>query len=285
MLLTHTCGLAADFLDPATLRWSDAIGRSTSHLHWNIDGLTTPFRFNPGESWLYGSGVDWAGIVLERVTGQRLGEYMEANIFSPLQMKETGFWPAQFENALQRQATWTFRDQLGTLHHQTPFTPEEHELEAGGSGLYSTPHDFSSFLEGFLEGKLVSRATLSEMFRPQLARKPQVTLNKHAYHPLTKNVFAPEFPHGMDLNFGIGGVLNLSDVPGKRRAGSMAWSGLVNSRWWVDPKSRLTGVLVVNISPPGDPVVAKLYHELEQEVYASITELKLLRNRHPRTKL
>lgn len=55
------------------MRWSESIGRTAGHMDWSRDGFTTPFRFPPGNSWLYGSGVDWAGLLLEQVTGLSLG--------------------------------------------------------------------------------------------------------------------------------------------------------------------------------------------------------------------
>lgn len=39
------------------------------------------------------------------------------------------------------------------------------------------------------------------------------------------------YPVGMPSNFAFGGMLNLEDIPGKRKAGSMMWSGVANSHW------------------------------------------------------
>lgn len=231
MLLTHTVGIAADFLDPPTMRWSNSIGRTARHLDWSRDGLNTPLRFPPGDSWLYGSGVDWAALVLENITGLTLGQYMQVNIFDTLKMKDSGFWPGKLTHTASRQAAWSIRTAAGTLEPGLPLTPEEHELEAGGTGLYSTATDFAHFLLGLAQGKLVAQTTLNEMFTPQLTLRQKATLNKHSYHPIVRNTFTPEFPDGLEVDFGIGGIINVVDVVGKRRAGSMAWSGIANSRW------------------------------------------------------
>lgn len=232
MLLTHTVGIAADFLDPATTKWSKSIGRTAWHMSWNRQGFTTPFRFAPGEGWLYGSGVDWAGLVLEQVTGTRLGEYMQQHIFEPLGMHDSGFWPDKLPETASRRAGWSRRNAVtGVLEPGTRFTPEYHEVEAGGTGIYSTAADFATFLLGLTACRLISRTIVDAMFTPQLLPKQKAMMNKHVYHPVVRNTFTPEFPNQIELDFGLGGLINMVDVPGKRRAGSMAWNGLINSRW------------------------------------------------------
>lgn len=157
---------------------------------------------------------------------------MQANIFDPLGMADSGFWPSRLPHVASRQTTWTVRTADGRLEPAAPLAPASHELEAGGSGVYSTASDFVRFLHGLANGGLLlSEDAVQEMFRPQLTPRQKAVLNKHAYHPVVRNTFTPEFPEGLELDFGIGGLLNVVDVPKKRRVGSMAWSGLANSRW------------------------------------------------------
>lgn len=72
-------------------KWPLATGRTSSSLDQTREGWSTPLKFRPSQSWQYGSGIDWAGLVLEKVTGQRLEAYMSEKIFKPLNMKETTF--------------------------------------------------------------------------------------------------------------------------------------------------------------------------------------------------
>ncbi|KAM6522988.1 hypothetical protein FALCPG4_012594 [Fusarium falciforme] len=90
-LLCHTSGMSYDFVDPDLQKWSRIVGRTAGFLDQTREGWNTPLRFRPGESWQYGSGIDWAGQVLETVTGQSLGSYMSENIFKPLGMSDTTF--------------------------------------------------------------------------------------------------------------------------------------------------------------------------------------------------
>ncbi|KPM45688.1 hypothetical protein AK830_g782 [Neonectria ditissima] len=269
ILLTHTLGLGYDIADPNLVKWSKSIGRTATNLDWTREGFNTPLKFAPGEGWYYGAAVDWAGQVLERLTGQTLGEYMQENIFDPLGMNDTGFWPEKLPQTADRTVACTYREGDKLKPGALP-PPKEHEMESGGAGIFSTAHDYGIFFRGFLQGKLVEVETIRTMFTPQLNEAQTAMLEAICYNPEIQDGFAPEFPRGLKLNHGIGGVINVEDVPGKRRKGSLMWSGMCNSRWWIDRESGIAGVLVLNVQPHGDPVVKRLYHELELAVYDAL---------------
>jgi CubicO group peptidase (beta-lactamase class C family) len=89
--MSHTSGSSYDITDPLIKKWSSPIGRSTNTLSRALEGWDTSFRFQPGMSWIYGAGFDWAGQALEKVTGQTLGAYLSENVFTPLAMEDTTF--------------------------------------------------------------------------------------------------------------------------------------------------------------------------------------------------
>ncbi|KAM0335017.1 hypothetical protein ACHAQA_000051 [Verticillium albo-atrum] len=271
MLLTHTVGLGYDLADPDLTRWSQSIGRKATNLDWSLDGFDTPTKFVPGEGWYYGTAVDWAGQLLEALTGDSLGTYLQSQVLDPLKMRDTGFWPEKLPGAQQRAVAWSARgNDKTTLNPGPKVTPASHEVESGGAGLYSTAEDYSLFLQGLLSGALVSEATIGDMFTPQLDARQAGMLNAIAgyFH----DMFAPEFPVDMKLNHGLGGIMNMLDVEGKRRKGSLMWSGMCNGHWWIDRETGIAGVLVVNVLPHGDPVVIKLYDELERAVYSELLQ-------------
>ncbi|KAK4152316.1 hypothetical protein C8A00DRAFT_16356, partial [Chaetomidium leptoderma] len=86
----------------------------------------------------------------------------------------------------------------------------------------------------------------------------------------------PELPENSPVDHGVGGVLNMADVEGKRRKGSLMWAGMCNSRWasrllaWIDPETGIGAVLLVNVIPYGDATVLKLHEELERAVYEEL---------------
>ncbi|KAF9878197.1 beta-lactamase [Colletotrichum karsti] len=267
MLLTHTVGLGYDLADDELMRWHKAVGRKVTNLDWSLEGFTTPLKFKPGEGWFYGTAVDWAGQVLEKVTGKTLGEYMTENIFEPLGMKDTGFWPEKLPHVAERTAAWAYRgeDQV-TLGPGPRPCAEKHPVESGGAGLFTTAADYAKFLHALLTHKIVKKETVDEMFRPQLDEKIARTLEKEVF----RWHGAVEFERDMGLSYGLSGCINMRDAIGKRKKGSMTWSGMANSHWWMDRESGIAAALFVQLMPFGDPVVVKLYDELERAVYKDL---------------
>ncbi|ATY64310.1 Beta-lactamase transpeptidase [Cordyceps militaris] len=276
-LLTHTSGFSYEFADPTLLKWSRQQKRPVWRMSWSREEVSTPLRFPPGASWGYGVGTDWAGLALEAVTGRTLNDYMGERIFRPLGMTDSGFRRAQLPQTAARTVRAATRDpKTGALADAASWVmPTDHEVDSGGGGLFTTASDYASFLRGLLAGTALRSDTFREMLTPQLDDATAAYLQVLAFHPSVHDTFAPEFTGDpIPLNHGLGGLLNLVDVPGKRRAGSMAWSGMHNCRWWIDPKTAIAAVLVVNIRPNGDPVVAKLYDELELATYEALASTK-----------
>ncbi|KAG5946206.1 hypothetical protein E4U59_004261 [Claviceps monticola] len=281
-LLTHTSGASYEFSDSVLTKWARTMpGRDLSRIQWSRQEITNPLRFGPGEAWSYSTGLDWAGLLLETVTGTSLGQYMQANIFDRLGMTDTGFWPDHIPHAAARTAANTKRRTDLTLGPASSPTPEKHDLESGGAGLFTTAADFACLLRELLrvtqhgtqnDSSVISAQTAREMLTPQLDEAQARSLHRKIYNPSAHSTFAPEFEVGQPLNYGLGGMLNMQNVPGKRRAGSIAWSGILNSRWWLDPKTGIAAVLIVNVQPNGDPVAATLYDELERAVYAHVVD-------------
>ncbi|KAM3541215.1 hypothetical protein ARSEF1564_005840 [Beauveria bassiana] len=276
-LLTHTAGFSYEFADPLLLKWSRQQKRPVWRMSWSREEVSTPLRFAPGESWGYGVNTDWAGLVLEAVTGRTLNDYMGEHIFRPLGMSDSGFRRAQLPQTARRTVRAAVRNpKTGELDDASTWVmPTDHEVDSGGGGLFTTAHDYAAFLRGLLAAKVLKSGTVQEMLRPQLDDAKAGYLEVIAFHPSVHKTFAPEFTGGpIPLNHGLGGLVNMVDVPGKRRAGSMAWSGMHNCRWWIDAKTGIAAVLVVNIRPNGDPVVAKLYDELELATYEALASSK-----------
>lgn len=233
-LLTHTVGLCYDIADPIMVKWSNAVGRKSTNLDYTLEGWNTPLVFTPGEGWYYGSAIDWAGQVLEKVTGQKLGQYMAENIFQPLGMTDTTFRRDSLQHVQGRRVECSLRDaETGKLTETPHPVPADPPVESGGAGLYTTAADHVKVLQALLkaacEDGIVKRQTVEEMFTPQLNETQSEMLKSitDSFH----DAMAPEFEPGMPLNHGISGIINLLDAPGKRRKGSMMWLGMANGHW------------------------------------------------------
>ncbi|KAI6353947.1 hypothetical protein MCOR25_008820 [Pyricularia grisea] len=247
-LLAHTSGLAydatSDELHPA---WRDTLPssnpRATSNLIFPnpMDirmQFHTPLVFSPGEAgkWCYGSGLDWAGRVIERANGEALslGAYMEKYIFAPLGMRSATFRPTDKDRLIHRDD----RDaETGAVVPGSTegFAHVDVVDECGGSGLYVTAQDYAGVLEALLrdDGVLLSSEATGELFRPQLAdaEHPDVQAKLAEGQDVKAMLMDGGDRARVTWNHGLGGLVALDNVPGKFRGGVMAASGMINSFW------------------------------------------------------
>merc|ERR1711977_707498 len=92
-LLSHTSGLGYTFFNPELKKVG--LPRGIDEFSGRIEDLDPILLFEPGSKFNYGTGIDWACVLVERVTGQSLSEYINANVFSPLSIKNMSFFPPQ----------------------------------------------------------------------------------------------------------------------------------------------------------------------------------------------
>ncbi len=79
-----------------------------------------------------------------------------------------------------------------------------------------------------------------------------------------------EFFPGMIKKWGLGFMINTESVPGRRGAGSLAWAGLGNTYFWIDPDEGVAGVILTQLIPFADPKVLALFEQFETAVYAAL---------------
>jgi CubicO group peptidase (beta-lactamase class C family) len=269
-LLTHTAGFTYDVWDANTGKYAKAMQtphRSTG----KVASLRTPLAFDPGERWLYGINIEWTGLLIERVSGQPVEEYFRDKIFGPLDMKDSTYVTTEAQRT--RQARLHTRQADGSLAIQPlePLTTKAEFFSCGGP-LYSTPRDYLTFTRMLLNGgsfngaRILKPETVALMAQNHTGNIPCGVL-KSEMKNLSYDVDL--FP-GQDLRWGLGYMLNLQAGPNGRSAGTLSWGGLFNTYYWIDPKKRVTGLIMTQILPFADPRVLKAYGELERGVYATI---------------
>lgn len=78
-----------------------------------------------------------------------------------------------------------------------------------------------------------------------------------------------EFFPGMVKKWGLSFLINTGDVPDGRAAGSLAWAGVHNTFFWIDPSSRVAAVLMMQLLPANDPSVLETLVGFEAAVYGT----------------
>lgn len=257
-LLTHTSGLAYTAWDPLLAKYRQAKPAPTGLL---------PLRFDPGTGWTYGTSLDWAGRLVETISGLNLEEYFQRHIFAPLGMKDTSFLLPHTK--FPRLVTNRRRQRNGLLRPdpRRPIPPAK--TFNGGYGLYSTAPDYAKFLQfilrptSILQPKTVSLMTVNQI---GLLDVPALPTSDPA---VTANLRLNPDPQARD-KFTFGFLLNPVAYPGGRSAGSLAWAGSNNAFYWIDPARQLCAVLLMQLQPFLDPAAVSTLRAFEKAVYRSL---------------
>ncbi len=267
-LLTHTAGFAYEFWSEDVLRYQQAKDLPQIDSCENA-ALTTPLLFDPGERWCYGINSDWAGKMVEAVSGQRLGAFMTEHILKPLGMASTAFKITPDMRA--RLAKVHQRGDDGTCAVLDTEVSQEPEFEMGGGGLYSTVGDYLRFVRLFLNrGVVGGRALLKpdtvEALSVNQMGDCRVSALQTAMPGESQDA---EFFPGMPQTWSLGFMINMDQAPTGRSAGSLAWAGLANTYFWIDPVRGIGGVYATQVLPFADDRALSLYNAFEAAVYAA----------------
>jgi len=241
-----------------------------------------PLLFAPGDAWDYSVGIDWAGIMVERLNGNiTLQAYLEKNIWGPLEVKSMTFHPTSNPAILEKLVDMSERaggvtpyhlaaDPEGKVGYTTnrAWNMESTPGCSGGAGGYGAPYDYQKMLQSICsdDGKLLKSSTIDEMFKPQLSDAARQSLMEKLAVPEMNQAYGG-LPAGTKVDWGIGGILVMEDLPGRRK-GSMSWGGYPNLLWWIDRESGMSGIYGSNFTPPGDLKTISLFYMWEKEMYA-----------------
>ncbi len=266
-LLTHTAGFGYDIWNADLLRYSRDMGIPAAR-SGKLAGLAMPLTFDPGERWQYGINIDWAGRMVEAASGEDLESYFRNHIFAPLAMGDTGFIVRPDMEA--RLATVHARQAEGLVPLHVEANPPR-EFFPGGGGLYSTAHDYMRFLRMLLNGGALDGARV--LASQTVALMEENHMGEIDVEPMRSVVSSSSndcelFP-GMRKKWGLSFLINTEPVPGGRSAGSLAWAGLNNTYYWLDPTRRVAGAVFTQILPFADAAVLRLLDAFERAVYRS----------------
>jgi CubicO group peptidase (beta-lactamase class C family) len=241
LLLTHQSGLSYDATHPKLMEWMKVKGLESSRSGKLLERFNRPMVFEPGEGWMYGPSIDYAGLLIERITGGTLEDYMKKNLWEPLGVKDMTFYLSKRPDLKARMAEMTFRDEETSKVRKTDmYLPYQNESGAevedcmGGQSVFTSPSDYLKVLQALLttdeNEKILKKETVEMFFSPQLTPEGSSMINAILQDDMTNNAMGGT-PKEMKKDWGLGGLLLCGDSPDGKKEGTMLWGGLPNLIW------------------------------------------------------
>lgn len=266
-LFLHTSGLGYEFFSQDDLQYRTAKEIPTI-VSCEFPSIRTVLLHDPGERWTYGVNIDWLGLVVEALRGQRLGEVMKERIFAPLGMADIGF--TMSESMRDRRVTIHERAANGALSPLPELVlPQPPAMDCGGHGLYATVGEYMKFIRMLLNdgagphGRVLRPETVALMARDGLGSLECTGWSTSIPSLANAGSFFPGVPKGWAYTF----MTNRAPTPSGRPANSLAWAGLANSFYWIDRQTGIGGYWATQLLPFQDCVSYPQFVEFETAVY------------------
>jgi methyl acetate hydrolase len=268
-LMTHTAGFAYNMWNGDVMRYLEKTGTPSTRSGLNAS-LRLPIMTDPGTRWEYGINIDWVGKAVEAVSQQRLDVYLRDHLFSPLDMTDTAYRIGDTQR--KRLVRVHARGADGSLTPIAFEVEQNPEFYAGGGGLYGTAGDYIKFTQmilnkGHANGhQLLKPETVATMGENHIGDLNVSGLT--SYGAATSNDI--EFFPGMTKKWGLSFLINTARTPEGRSPGSLAWAGLGNTYYWIDPSRDISGVILMQVLPFGDKKCLETFAGFERGVYARL---------------
>jgi len=248
-LLRHTSGLTYGIfgLTPVDLKYRAANVLDKSATLKEMAGKLgeIPLLYQPGTRFHYSVSTDVLGHVVERASGQTLGDFFAERIFRPLDMCDTAFHVAKDKS--DRFAT-NYGPKLfgGGMKIVDDAATSDYlkapKMQSGGGGLVSTARDYMRFCQMIAGGgklgdvRLLKEETVKEMTRNQLPDEA---------YPIALGGKR----HGVGFGLGFSVVVEKTEYSRHQRVGEFGWGGAASTHFWLSPKDDLAVVVLSQRMP------------------------------------
>ncbi|HXA22317.1 MAG TPA: serine hydrolase domain-containing protein [Acetobacteraceae bacterium] len=207
-----------------------------------LDRLASaPLLYQPGTVWDYGLSIDVIGLVVEAISGQSLGAFLEQRLFRPLGMVDTSFQVPP--DKVARLARPLPRDPDTGAPQSVPDRAQALRFECGGGGLASTALDYLRFAQMLLGGGVLDETRI-------LGRKTVEAMRTNRMTPDIENRIAALDPNSDGYDFGLTVAVRARASTLMGSPGEFYWNGAYGTLWWADPVEDLAVVFMAQV--PGE---------------------------------
>ena len=216
-----------------------------------------PLDFQPGAEWAYSAlaGIEVLGRIVEVASGLTFDQFLRQRLFEPLGMKDTAFYPAA--DRAPHVVTLYERTPTGLGRIDVPGWLATKTLFSGGGGLWSTAEDYLQFAQMLVNGGELNGRRI-------LAPRTVERMASNHVGDLFSSSGRTGGREGMGFGLTVEVVLDAVAASDPRSTGSFGWGGAFGTNFWVDPKEKLVGVLMVQT--PGGTLRADFQNAVMQAI-------------------
>jgi len=230
-----------------------------------------PLVAQPGTRWKYSVSVDIQGMIIEKLTGMSLGDFMQQRIFTPLKMTDTGFWlPAQKMDSLASLYLWGPKQKklIPAEGFMVLDITKPPVVASGGGGLVSTNADYARFAQMLLNG--------GELEGQRILKPETVKLMRTNMLSDTIMKSDPSFNTAKGRGFGLDFAVVLDSAKaGPYGEGTYSWGGAAGTWFWIDPTNDLFFLGMIHIlNKGGDPAIKDIDDDSAKLVYGALVDPK-----------
>ncbi len=271
-LLNHSAGfgygLGGD--DPVNTAFRDMEVLSSPDLDVMMAKIKDiPLLFQPGEQWAYSVAVDIQGYIVQKLSGQKFGEFLEQHIFQPLAMSDTRFYVREQDRA-RFADVYRWEESLGKLARNEPRADrpgyfDANRMESGGGGLVSSTHNYARFLQmlvngGELDGKrIISQQSVDTMRTNNL--RDGLLLRGTDTRP-------GQAGQGFGVDFAV--IFDPAAANSPQGAGTYYWAGAAGTWFWIDPVHNMYFIGMIQAQGPRRPGSANMGNVARDIIYAGL---------------
>ncbi len=240
-LLRHTSGLSYGFFGNSMVKtaYDDArlLAEDLDNAAFAEKIAKLPLAWQPGTTWEYSHSTDILGRVVEVASGQSLYQFEKQRILDPLGMSDTAFY-VRDSSKFARVAEPFADDRNFGLHADFNDPRVAQKWESGGGGMVSTAMDYARFAQMMLNGGT---------FDGKRYLSPKTVAFMASDHLGPNMVRTPLYLPGPGHGFGLGVAVRTStgEVVYPADIGTFWWGGAGGTYFWIDPKSDLIVVLML----------------------------------------
>jgi CubicO group peptidase (beta-lactamase class C family) len=269
-LLNHSAGFGYGLSgnDPVNNMFRDRNVLAATDLNDMIARMSDiPLLFQPGEEWYYSIAVDIQGYIVEKLSGQRFGEFLDQKIFTPLGMNDTAFYVQEADRARFADVYRWDREQNKLMRNEErPDRPSYFDatrLESGGGGLVSSTHDYARFLQMFINGgeldgaRIISQQSIDMMGSNTL--RDGLLLRGSESSP-------GQAGQGFGVDFAV--IFDPAAADSPQGQGTYYWSGAAGTWFWIDPVHNMYFIGMIQSQGGNRPGAANMRDIAVDIIYA-----------------